>query len=98
MSNCFGGGCGCGSSTPVKPLKPGDLDKEQSKKDNSESVQNKTSNNGGKCTALLRLFCSSKGERSKVKKLESDKPTKVKKLESDKPTVLSEDGAHCNPD
>jgi len=87
MSNCFGGGCGCGSSTPVKPLKPGDLDKEQSKKDNSESVQNKTSNNGGKCTALLRLCCSSKGER-----------TKVKKLESDKPTVLSEDGAHCNPD
>lgn len=81
--------CGCSGShsTPVKSLKPGDLDKDQSHEDNSENTEGRTNNNGGKCSALSRLFCSSKGDR-----------TKVKKLKSDSPAISSEDGAHCGPD
>ena len=88
MSHCFNAGCSGSQSTPVKTLKPGDLDKEQNKKENSENAEGKANKNGRKCSVLLsRLFCSSKGAK-----------TKEKKLKSDSPAVSSEDGAHCSPD
>ena len=87
MSNCFNAGCSGSQSTPVKTLKPGDLDIEQNKKEKSENAEGKANNNGRKCSALSRLCCSSKGGK-----------TKEKKLKCDSPAVLSEDGAHCSPD
>ena len=67
MSNCFNAGCIGGQSTPVKNLKPGDLDEEQNKKENLENVENKANNNGKKFSALSRLFCSRKGRNKKRK-------------------------------
>ena len=76
----------CSNSTPVKVLKPGDLDGAQSpEKENSESLGKRTSKNGGRCLVLSRVFnCGSKAKKTRVI--------------SRSPAISSVDGAHCNPD
>lgn len=87
MSNWFGKRFTCSKSTPVKALKPGDLDGGQSPEEKSENPEDRATKNGGRCLALSRIFnCKSKAEG-----------TKVKKTNSDSPAVSSTDGAHCNP-
>ena len=79
--------CGCGDSIPVKTLKPGDLDEENTQNGWSKSTEDRTNNNGGKCSPLSRFFCASNNSEGTKKKQTSDSPA-----------VSSEDGAHCDPD
>ena len=61
--------------TPVKVPEPVDLDGGQS---------NRTTRNGGRCSALSRIFQTKRKKRTKVKTF---------KVESNEPTVSSVDGA-----
>ena len=87
MSNWFSKRFACSSSTPVKSLKPGDLDGGQSPEGKSESPESGTTKNGGRPSVLSRIFnCKSKA-----------KGTKVNEIDFGSPAVSSTDGAHCNP-
>ena len=85
MSNWCSKRVTCSSSTPVRVLKPGDLDGRKSPKEKSESPENRSTKNRVRCSVLSRIF----SYKSKVE------GTKVKKVNSDSPAVSSVDGAHC---